>query len=41
MMELANELIRAIVITINTLRDIKGNMNIIRTEKEDVKKKLN
>lgn len=40
-MELANELIRAIVITINTLRDIKGNMNIIRTEKEDVKKKLN
>ena len=38
MMELANELIRAIVITINTLRDIKGNMNIIRTEKEDVKK---
>lgn len=41
MMELANELIRAIVITINMLRDIKGNMNIIRTEKEDVKKKLN
>lgn len=40
-MELANELIRAIVITINMLRDIKGNMNIIRTEKEDVKKKLN